>query len=80
MFQPGENLESLGLDGSETFFISGIKDIQPRKKLEIKAVKENGTHIKFNVTARLDTDIDVDYFLNGGILFYVLRKLMKTGT
>ncbi|MFC1859553.1 aconitate hydratase AcnA, partial [Thermodesulfobacteriota bacterium] len=80
MFQPGENPESLGLDGSETFSISGIKDIQPRKKLEIKAVKENGTPIKFNVTARLDTGIDVDYFLNGGILSYVLRKLMKTGT
>jgi aconitate hydratase len=59
------------------FSISGIQDIAPRKTLQVKAVKEDGTRISFEVTARLDTVVDVEYFLNGGILPYVLRKLIE---
>ena len=77
MFKAGENMESLGLDGSETFFIPGIADIKPRKVLHVKALKSDGMEIDFEVIARLDTDIDVDYFENGGILPYVLRKLIS---
>jgi len=77
MFKAGENMESLGLDGSETFFIPGIADIKPRKVLQVKALKSDGMEIDFGVIARLDTDIDVDYFENGGILPYVLRKLIS---
>jgi aconitate hydratase len=77
MFKAGESLESLGLEGSETFFISGVEDIKPRKTLPVKALKPDGSEIEFEVIARLDTDIDVDYFENGGILPYVLRKIMK---
>ncbi len=47
-----------------------------RKTMQVKAVKEDGTKISFEVTARLDTVVDVEYFLNGGILPYVLRKLI----
>ena len=77
MFMPGENAENLGLDGSETYFISGIADIQPRQQLEVRAVKSDNSEIKFNVTVRLDTDIEVDYYHGGGILPYVLRKIIQ---
>jgi aconitate hydratase len=77
VFMPGDSAESLGLDGSETFFISGIEDIQPRKQLQVRALKSDGSEITFEVTARLDTDIEVDYYANGGILPYVLRKMIR---
>jgi len=70
-------LESLGLTGFETYYISGIENMPPRKVLQIKAVKEDGKTIEFETISRLDTDIDVDYFENGGILQYVLRKVLK---
>jgi len=76
VFKENENLETLGLTGSETFFIHGISDIHPRKELSVKAVKADGKEISFEVIARLDTEIDVDYFVNGGILQYVLRKIL----
>ena len=77
VFKAGENLESLGLTGFETYYISGIENMQPRKVLQVKAVKEDGQTIDFEAVSRLDTDIDVDYFENGGILQYVLRKVLK---
>ena len=76
IFKDNENYESLGLTGSETFFISGIEDMKPRKVLPVKALKEDGQEINFEVISRLDTDVDVDYFANGGILQFVLRKLL----
>jgi len=76
VFKEGDSWSSLGLDGSEVFSTSGIQDIAPRKTLLVKAVKEDGTKISFEVTARLDTAVDVEYFVNGGILPYVLRKLL----
>ncbi len=77
VFKEGDSWESLGLDGSETFTIAGIEKMEPRKMLQVRAVKEDGTEINFEVKARLDTDVDVDYFENGGILPYVLRKILK---
>ena len=76
VFTKGESWQSLGLDGSEKFSISGIEDMKPRKALQVKAVKEDGREINFDVIARLDTDVDVAYFENNGILPYVLRKVM----
>ena len=77
VFKEGVSWESLGLDGSETFFINGVEDMTPRKVLQVKAVKEDGREINFETIARLDTDIDVAYFQNGGILPYVLRKMLS---
>jgi len=77
VFKEGASWQSLGLDGSEAFFISGVENITPRKVLQVKAVKADGREIKFEATARLDTDIDVAYFENGGILPYVLRKMLS---
>jgi aconitate hydratase len=76
VFKNNENWENLGLTGSETFFISGIENMYPRKVLPVKAVRNDKSEINFEVIARLDTDIDVNYFINGGILQYVLRKVM----
>ncbi len=77
VFEDGQSWESLGLDGSESFSISGVKDIKPRKVLQVRAVKTDGREVKFEAIARLDTEIDVDYFENGGILPYVLRKMLS---
>jgi len=78
IFKPGEGVEALGLSGEETYFLEGIASIKPRQVMRIKAVKEDGEEIEFEATARLDTVIDVDYFRNGGILPFVIRKLMPT--
>jgi len=76
-FKPGQSWESLGLQGSETYSISGIGDMTPRKVLQVKAIGEDGSEVTFDAIARLDTEVDIEYFLNGGILPYVLRKLMQ---
>ena len=79
VFEAGDSWQRLGLDGSELFTIAGLGGIKPRIKLKVTAEKPDGSKIDFNVTARLDTDVDVDYFLNGGILPYVLRKIISGG-
>jgi aconitate hydratase len=76
VFKDGQSWQGLGLDGSETFAISGIESLKPRKTLQVRAIKADGREIVFEVTARVDTDIEVDYFVHGGILPYVLRKIM----
>jgi aconitate hydratase len=78
IFQEGENAASLGLDGTETYFVEEIENMQPRKTVKVRAVKKDGSTVAFTTTARLDTEVDVDYFHHGGILPYVLRKLMES--
>ncbi len=75
-FQPGEGWAQLGLDGSETYAIEGIADMTPLKTLQVTATRKDGTAVTFTATARLNTEVDVAYFRHGGILPYVLRKLM----
>jgi aconitate hydratase len=77
VFKKGDSYESLGLDGTETYSITGIENMTPRKMLQVNAVKKDGSEINFEVMARLDTEIDIEYFENGGILPYVLRKILK---
>jgi len=81
VFKDGQNAESLGLTGRETFDILGISDdIKPRQALTVIATDDGGLLRKteFKVIARLDTPVDVDYYKNGGILQTVLRNLMKS--
>jgi aconitate hydratase len=78
VFKENENIKSLGLDGSEIYTISGIENMIPRKVLTIKAESEDKSEKKFEVICRLDTEVDVEYFENGGILPCVLRKMMRT--
>jgi aconitate hydratase len=78
VFKPGESAESLGLTGRETYDILGINDdIKPRQILKVVATDESGAQKEFEVIARLDTPVDVDYYKNGGILQTVLRNLAK---
>jgi len=77
IFKNGESCESLELDGFEIFSIIGIKDIKPQKTLTVNAEKTDGSTFSFEVMARLDTNVEVTYFKNGGILPFVLRKLLK---
>ncbi|MGO1815956.1 MAG: hypothetical protein ACTHZ1_03430 [Sphingobacterium sp.] len=77
-FPTGETAESLGLTGEETFTITGISsDLKPFKPVHITAVTAKGKTIEFDAKARLDSDIDVEYFRHGGILHYVLRDFLK---
>ncbi|MEW5718444.1 MAG: aconitate hydratase AcnA [Chloroflexota bacterium] len=77
-FKPGENAETLGLTGRETFDILGISDdIKPRQELTVIATNEQGKRLGLQAIARLDTPVDVDYYKNGGILQTVLRNLMS---
>ncbi|MCS7187256.1 MAG: aconitate hydratase AcnA, partial [Armatimonadota bacterium] len=77
-FKPGENRETLGLTGEEVFDIEGIAEgLHPRKELTVRARKPDGSESTFTVIARLDTPIEVDYYRHGGILPYVLRKIVK---
>lgn len=77
-FAEGQNAESLGLDGSEVFDIEGLDDtIKPQSELTVKARKDDGTQIVFKVIALLNTEVEVNYYRNGGILHTVLRNLMK---
>jgi len=76
-FRQGESWQELGLTGKERFSINGIADITPGKVLNVEAVKEDGAIVNFEVTARLDTGVEVEYFKHGGILPFVLRKLAK---
>ena len=77
-FAEGQNAESLGLDGSEVFDIEGLSDkVQPKAELTVKARKADGKVIEFKVTALLNTDVEVNYYRNGGILHTVLRNLVK---
>ena len=76
-FRPGEGWKTLGLDGTEVFDIVGISEgLKPRKELTVRANKPDGSTVEFKVIARLDTPIEVEYYRHGGILQYVLRKLL----
>lgn len=76
-YKNGENAASLGLTGTETFTITGIaEDITPLKELAITAVKENGEVFNFTAIARLDSQIEIEYYKNDGILQYVLRQFL----
>jgi aconitate hydratase len=77
-FAAGEDATTLGLDGRETFDIRGIAEgVAPFKKLVVVAKKADGATKEFTVTARIDTPNEADYYLNGGILQYVLRQMAK---
>jgi aconitate hydratase len=77
MFAEGQDAAALGLDGTETFAIAGIRDIAPRRQLTVTARRDDGRQTAFEVIARLDTEIEVEYFRHGGILPFGLRKMLR---
>ena len=75
-FLNGANAESLGLDGHESFDIEGV-DEGRSDTVSITATKSDGTQIQFDAQVRIDTPKEQEYFVNGGILHYVLRQLAQ---
>ena len=78
VFINGQNAESLGLDGSETYSIIGLaSDLAPHKIVEVRAVHPSGKITDFHVKARFDSEIEIEYYKNEGILQYVLRDYLR---
>jgi aconitate hydratase len=77
-YPEGASAQSLGLDGRETFDIIGIADgLEPRCTVDVRATDDDGTTTEFQATVRLDSEVDVEYYMNGGILQTVLRKMAR---
>jgi aconitate hydratase len=77
-FMDGQNAESLGLKGDEVFDITGLSDrMAPKSMITVKARKADGKVVEFKTTALLNTEVEVNYYRNGGILHTVLRNLVK---
>jgi aconitate hydratase len=74
-FRDGENAESLGLTGSETFTIHGVPAIEPRQDVDVQVTREDGSTNTITARCRIDTYNELEYFRSGGILQYVLRRL-----
>jgi aconitate hydratase len=77
-FLEGATAKSLGLSGRETFTITGVEEgLEPGCSVHVVAAAEDGTETRFEAKARLDSDVDVEYYVNGGILQTVLRKMAR---
>ena len=75
-FPLGMDRKSIGLKGDEKIDIVGLEHgIKPRMKLSLTVTRANGAKLELEVLCRIDTLDEVEYYKNGGILPYVLRKL-----
>ena len=78
-YPTGESAESLGLDGTETFSVTGVTALNEGstpKTVKVVATKGDGAAVEFDAVVRIDTPGEAEYFRNGGILQYVLRSLV----
>lgn len=73
-FEPGQNADSLGLTGTEKFTIEVPDDLKPQQKTTVRT----DTGKEFTVSVRFDTELELVYFKNGGILHYMIRKVLST--
>ncbi|WP_458752518.1 aconitate hydratase AcnA [Sphingobium xenophagum] len=74
-FKNGDTRDTLGLTGDESFTITGVGKLKPRQDVEVAVIRADGSTFTFTALCRIDTVNELEYFLNGGILQYVLRKL-----
>ncbi len=74
-FKAGDSSDSLGLDGTEAFDVAIDDKVEPLQGVQVTATKADGSKVTFDVTCRIDTPVEVEYFRNGGILHTVLRKI-----
>ena len=74
-FVDGQTRLSLGLTGDDSFTITGVAELKPRQSVTVNVTRKDGTQFSFETLCRIDTANEVEYFMNGGILHYVLRKL-----
>ncbi|MFD7023957.1 aconitate hydratase AcnA [Promicromonospora sukumoe] len=79
-FPAGQNADSLGLDGTEVFDVTGVtalnEGVTP-ETVKVTATKADGSQVEFDAVVRIDTPGEADYYRNGGILQYVLRSLVS---
>jgi aconitate hydratase len=79
MYRKGENRQTLGLSGRETYDIAGLDDtLKPGAELTVTATADDGTRKQFPVLCRIDTPVEIEYYRNGGILHRVLRQMMRS--
>ena len=77
-FAEGDGADTLGLSGEERFDVAGIRDgLTPRGEVQVSAAGEDGSTKTFAATVRIDTPEELNYYRHGGILPYVLRKLVQ---
>ena len=77
-FVNGQNAESLGLEGDEIYDITGLSDdMAPQSLMNVKATRPDGSTVEFKAKALLNTEVEVNYYRNGGILHTVLRNMVK---
>ncbi|MGB3320779.1 MAG: aconitate hydratase AcnA [Sphingopyxis granuli] len=74
-FQDGQTRETLALTGDDSFTITGVADLKPRQTVTVQVTRPDGSTFSFDTLCRIDTANEVEYYMNGGILHYVLRKL-----
>jgi aconitate hydratase len=80
-FPAGSTAASLGLDGTETYDVSGVtalNDGDTPSTVHVVAAKEDGSKVEFDAVVRIDTPGEADYYRNGGIMQYVLRKMVRS--
>ena len=77
-FKDGQSAASLGIDGSETFDLTGLENgpVRPRQDVTLRIIKADGSTEEASVNLRIDTPIELEYYKAGGILPYVLRLLV----
>jgi aconitate hydratase len=74
-FKDGQTRMSLALTGDDSFTIHGLASLQPGQDVDVEVTRADGQRFTFTAKCRIDTANEMDYYLNGGILQYVLRKL-----
>jgi aconitate hydratase len=74
-FLEGESRTTLGLTADDSFTITSVGMLQPRQTVTVMVTRKDGSTFNFDTLCRIDTANEVEYFMNGGILHYVLRKL-----
>jgi len=78
VFLEGENQDTLGLKGNETYDIGGLSsNLTPGKIVDVTATRPDGSKVTFKAKLRLDSGVDVEYYKHGGILNYVLRHFLS---
>ena len=74
-FKAGDTRETLALKGDDSFTISGLAGLTPGQDIEVRVTRADGSSFSFTALCRIDTANEMEYYRNGGILQYVLRKL-----
>ncbi|MEZ5743754.1 MAG: aconitate hydratase AcnA [Sphingomonadaceae bacterium] len=74
-FKDGDTRETLSLSGDDSFTIRGLADLKPQQDVTVDVTRADGSTFSFTAACRIDTANEMEYYKNGGILHYVLRKL-----